>query len=76
MLWHNRLSNLFHGMDENTPVRYTVFCSLIKVAATCNAIAFIPTELDQVRLFFIIKSTASLVAYVYYFFVCLCVCAA
>lgn len=43
------LSNLFHGMDENTPVRYTVFCSLIKVAATCNAIAFIPTELDQVR---------------------------
>ncbi|KAI2653883.1 Eukaryotic translation initiation factor 3 subunit M [Labeo rohita] len=43
------LSNLFHGMDENTPVRYTVYCSLIKVAATCNAIAFIPTELDQVR---------------------------
>ncbi|XP_029904433.1 eukaryotic translation initiation factor 3 subunit M [Myripristis murdjan] len=43
------LSNLFHGMDENTPVRYTVFCSLIKVAATCNAIAFIPTDLDQVR---------------------------
>uniref|UniRef100_A0AAX7VU00 Eukaryotic translation initiation factor 3 subunit M n=1 Tax=Astatotilapia calliptera TaxID=8154 RepID=A0AAX7VU00_ASTCA len=43
------LSNLFHGMDENTPVRYTVFCSLIKVAATCNAISFIPTELDQVR---------------------------
>merc|ERR1739838_1216593 len=43
------LSNLFHGMDENTPVRYTVFCGLIKVAATCNAIAFIPTDLDQVR---------------------------
>ncbi|XP_063044878.1 eukaryotic translation initiation factor 3 subunit M isoform X1 [Engraulis encrasicolus] len=43
------LSNLFHGMDENTPVRYTVYCSLIKVAATCNAIAFIPTDLDQVR---------------------------
>uniref|UniRef100_A0A8C5DIS7 Eukaryotic translation initiation factor 3 subunit M n=1 Tax=Gouania willdenowi TaxID=441366 RepID=A0A8C5DIS7_GOUWI len=43
------LSNLFHGMDENTPVRYTVFCSLIKVAATCNAISFIPTDLDQVR---------------------------
>lgn len=42
------LSNLFHGMDENTPVRHTVYCSLIKVAATCNAIAFIPTELDQV----------------------------
>jgi len=43
------LSNLFHGMDENTPVRYTVFCGLIKVAATNNAIAFIPTDLDQVR---------------------------
>jgi len=43
------LSNLFHGMDENTPVRYTVYCGLIKVAATCNAIAFIPTDLDQVR---------------------------
>lgn len=43
------LSNLFHGMDENTPVRYTVYCSLIKVAASCNAIAFIPTDLDQVR---------------------------
>lgn len=47
-LWCRRLSNLFHGMDENTPVRYTVFCSLIKVAATCNAISFIPTDLDQV----------------------------
>uniref|UniRef100_A0A3P9PEX6 Eukaryotic translation initiation factor 3 subunit M n=1 Tax=Poecilia reticulata TaxID=8081 RepID=A0A3P9PEX6_POERE len=43
------LSNLFHGMDENTPVRYMVFCSLVKVAATCNAISFIPTDLDQVR---------------------------
>uniref|UniRef100_A0A8C4ZEG6 Eukaryotic translation initiation factor 3 subunit M n=1 Tax=Gadus morhua TaxID=8049 RepID=A0A8C4ZEG6_GADMO len=43
------LSNLFHGMDETTPVRYSVFCGLIKVAATCNAIAFIPTDLDQVR---------------------------
>lgn len=36
-------------MDENTPVRYTVYCSLIKVAATCNAISFIPTDLDQVE---------------------------
>eukprot|EP00063_Salmo_salar_P008196 XP_013983031.1 PREDICTED: eukaryotic translation initiation factor 3 subunit M-like [Salmo salar] len=43
------LSNLFHGMDETAPVRYTVYCSLIKVATTCNAIAFIPTDLDQVR---------------------------
>lgn len=43
------LSNLFHGMDETAPVRYTVYCSLIKVAAACNAIAFIPTDLDQVR---------------------------
>ncbi|GAA6065600.1 eukaryotic translation initiation factor 3 subunit M, partial [Tachysurus ichikawai] len=43
------LSNLFHGMDENVPVRHTVYCSLIKVAAACNAIAFIPTDLDQVR---------------------------
>uniref|UniRef100_A0A674DSA1 Eukaryotic translation initiation factor 3, subunit M n=1 Tax=Salmo trutta TaxID=8032 RepID=A0A674DSA1_SALTR len=41
------LSNLFHGMDETAPVRYTVYCSLIKVATTCNAIAFIPTDLDQ-----------------------------
>lgn len=50
LLWNSlfSLSNLFHGMDENTPVRHTVYCSLIKVAATCNAIAFIPTELDQV----------------------------
>uniref|UniRef100_A0A8C0TAB8 Eukaryotic translation initiation factor 3 subunit M n=1 Tax=Canis lupus familiaris TaxID=9615 RepID=A0A8C0TAB8_CANLF len=43
------LSNLFHGMDKNTPVRYTVYCSLIKVAASCGAIQYIPTELDQVR---------------------------
>lgn len=49
--WIYRLSNLFHGMDENTPVRYTVYCSLIKVAATCNAISFIPTDLDQVQQF-------------------------
>ncbi|XP_006901647.1 PREDICTED: eukaryotic translation initiation factor 3 subunit M-like [Elephantulus edwardii] len=43
------LSNLFHGMDKNTPVRYTVYCSLIKVAASCGAIQYIPTELDKVR---------------------------
>uniref|UniRef100_A0A8C9V897 Eukaryotic translation initiation factor 3 subunit M n=1 Tax=Scleropages formosus TaxID=113540 RepID=A0A8C9V897_SCLFO len=43
------LSNLFYGMDENASVRYTVYCSLIKVAATCSAISFIPTDLDQVR---------------------------
>ncbi|XP_037589313.1 eukaryotic translation initiation factor 3 subunit M isoform X2 [Cebus imitator] len=36
-------------MDKNTPVRYTVYCSLIKVAASCGAIQYIPTELDQVR---------------------------
>uniref|UniRef100_A0A3Q1GDB5 Uncharacterized protein n=1 Tax=Acanthochromis polyacanthus TaxID=80966 RepID=A0A3Q1GDB5_9TELE len=41
------LSNLFHGMDENTPVRCTVFCSLIKVTATCNAI-FSTCDLQQV----------------------------
>lgn len=55
MVWLHRLSNLFHGMDENTPVRYTVFCSLIKVAATCNAISFIPTDLDQVYLHIMIN---------------------
>ncbi|XP_066480726.1 eukaryotic translation initiation factor 3 subunit M [Tiliqua scincoides] len=43
------LSNLFHGMDKNTPARYTVYCSLIKVASTCGAIQYIPTELEQVR---------------------------
>ncbi|XP_075044151.1 eukaryotic translation initiation factor 3 subunit M isoform X1 [Mixophyes fleayi] len=43
------LSNLFHGMDKSTPVRYTVYCALIKVAATCGAIVYIPTDLDQVR---------------------------
>ncbi|PIO32717.1 hypothetical protein AB205_0064610, partial [Aquarana catesbeiana] len=43
------LSNLFHGMDKTTPVRYTVYCALIKVAASCGAIMFIPTDLDQVR---------------------------
>ncbi|KAM5138681.1 eukaryotic translation initiation factor 3 subunit M isoform 1-T1 [Mantella aurantiaca] len=43
------LSNLFHGMDKTTPVRYTVYCALIKVAASCSAIMFIPTDLDQVR---------------------------
>lgn len=43
------LSNLFHGMDKSTPVRYTVYCALTKVAATCGAIIYIPTDLDQVR---------------------------
>ncbi|XP_048339672.1 eukaryotic translation initiation factor 3 subunit M [Sphaerodactylus townsendi] len=43
------LSNLFHGMDKNTPARYTVYCSLIKVASACGAIQYIPTELEQVR---------------------------
>lgn len=46
-LWFS-LSNLFHGMDKNTPVRYTVYCSLLKVASSCGAIQYIPTELDQV----------------------------
>lgn len=35
-------------MDKNTPVRYTVYCSLLKVASSCGAIQYIPTELDQV----------------------------
>ncbi|NP_001279489.1 eukaryotic translation initiation factor 3 subunit M [Callorhinchus milii] len=43
------LSNLFHGMDENVPARHVVYCSLIKVAASCSAIQYIPTDLDQVR---------------------------
>uniref|UniRef100_A0A8C5QSK5 Eukaryotic translation initiation factor 3 subunit M n=1 Tax=Leptobrachium leishanense TaxID=445787 RepID=A0A8C5QSK5_9ANUR len=43
------LSNLFHGMDKSTPVRYTVYCALVKVAATCGGISYIPTDLDQVR---------------------------
>ncbi|KAE8606777.1 hypothetical protein XENTR_v10010866 [Xenopus tropicalis] len=43
------LSNLFHGMDKSIPARYTVYCGLIKVAATCGAIIYIPTDLDQVR---------------------------
>ncbi|KAM9301580.1 eukaryotic translation initiation factor 3 subunit M [Gastrophryne carolinensis] len=43
------LSNLFHGMDKSTPVRYTVYCALIKVASSCGAIMYIPTDLDQVR---------------------------
>lgn len=43
------LSNLFHGMDKNAPVRYTVYCGLIRVATACNAIQYIPTDLDQVR---------------------------
>ncbi|XP_023578673.1 eukaryotic translation initiation factor 3 subunit M [Octodon degus] len=43
------LSNLFHGMDKNTPVRYVVYCSLVRVAASCGAIQYVPTELDQVR---------------------------
>ncbi|XP_070618374.1 eukaryotic translation initiation factor 3 subunit M [Erythrolamprus reginae] len=43
------LSNLFHGMDKNTPTRYTVYCSLLKVASSCGAVQYIPTELEQVR---------------------------
>ncbi|KAM4617414.1 eukaryotic translation initiation factor 3 subunit M isoform 1-T1 [Discoglossus pictus] len=43
------LSNLFHGMDKTTPARYTVYCALIRVAATCGGIMYIPTDLDQVR---------------------------
>ncbi|NP_001080061.1 eukaryotic translation initiation factor 3 subunit M [Xenopus laevis] len=43
------LSNLFHGMDKSIPARYTVYCALIKVAATCGGIVYIPTDLDQVR---------------------------
>ncbi|XP_043914878.1 eukaryotic translation initiation factor 3 subunit M isoform X2 [Protopterus annectens] len=42
------LSNLFYGM-ENTPVRYTVYCSLIKVASSCNATQYIPSDLEQIR---------------------------
>ncbi|XP_043561477.1 eukaryotic translation initiation factor 3 subunit M [Chiloscyllium plagiosum] len=43
------LRNLFHGMEENAPARYIVYCSLIKVASSCNAIQYIPSDLDQVR---------------------------
>ncbi|NXD43479.1 EIF3M factor, partial [Copsychus sechellarum] len=43
------LSNLLGGMDKNTPVRYTVYCSLGGVASSCGAIQYIPTELGGVR---------------------------
>ncbi|KAG8438250.1 hypothetical protein GDO86_008808 [Hymenochirus boettgeri] len=43
------LSNLFHGMDKSTPARYIVYCALIKVAASCGAMFYVPTDLDQVR---------------------------
>ncbi|XP_078405572.1 eukaryotic translation initiation factor 3 subunit M isoform X2 [Cetorhinus maximus] len=36
-------------MEENAPARYIVYCSLIKVATSCNAIQYIPSDLDQVR---------------------------
>uniref|UniRef100_A0A8C4PWH5 Eukaryotic translation initiation factor 3 subunit M n=1 Tax=Eptatretus burgeri TaxID=7764 RepID=A0A8C4PWH5_EPTBU len=43
------LSNLFHGIEGNTVVRYAVYCSLIHLASSCGAIQQIPTELEQVR---------------------------
>uniref|UniRef100_UPI00358E5F2D eukaryotic translation initiation factor 3 subunit M n=1 Tax=Myxine glutinosa TaxID=7769 RepID=UPI00358E5F2D len=43
------LSNLFHGIEGNMVVRYTVYWSLIHVASSCGAIQQIPTDLEQVR---------------------------
>ncbi|XP_032816078.1 eukaryotic translation initiation factor 3 subunit M [Petromyzon marinus] len=45
------LSNLFHGMGEG-PARYVVYCSLVRLAGSCNSIHHIPTELEQVRKWF------------------------
>ncbi|XP_041366455.1 eukaryotic translation initiation factor 3 subunit M-like isoform X2 [Gigantopelta aegis] len=43
------LSNLFHGLPETSPVRYTVYLAMLRLAGQADMLQMIPTELDQVK---------------------------
>lgn len=43
------LSNLFHGLDERSILRYNVYCALVKVAGHTNNIDMIETEISTFK---------------------------
>jgi len=45
----SRLSNLFCGLDEASPLRYTVYMSSIQLAGRSNLIHVLNPKLDELR---------------------------
>ncbi|KAJ8023927.1 Eukaryotic translation initiation factor 3 subunit M [Holothuria leucospilota] len=43
------LSSLFHGVGEQNPLSYTVYSSMLQVAAQAKSCELLQTELEQVR---------------------------
>ena len=43
------LSNLFSGLDESSPLRYTVYMALIKLAGHANLIHVLNPKLEEIR---------------------------
>ncbi|XP_077994676.1 eukaryotic translation initiation factor 3 subunit M-like [Glandiceps talaboti] len=46
------LTNMFHGVDEKSPLRYNVYISMIKLAGHSNNVSLIETRLDTLHEWF------------------------
>ncbi|CAH1257224.1 eukaryotic translation initiation factor 3 subunit M-like [Branchiostoma lanceolatum] len=43
------LNNLYNGVDERSPVRYNVYCAMVKLAGQTNSVDCINTNLEEVQ---------------------------
>ena len=43
------LNNLFHGLEENSPLRYVVYTSLIRLAGQCGLLQVVNPKLEEVK---------------------------
>jgi translation initiation factor 3 subunit M len=43
------LSNLFHGLDDRSPHRYTVYLALVKMAGQADLISLVNPNLDEIK---------------------------
>lgn len=46
---NSRLSVLFHGLETNSPLRYTVYHALVQVAGQVDQIKSVFTDLEKMR---------------------------
>jgi len=49
MLLISRLSNLFCGLDESSPLRYMVYMALIHLAGHANLVHVLNPKLEEIR---------------------------
>ncbi|KAK6191351.1 hypothetical protein SNE40_003066 [Patella caerulea] len=43
------LSNLFHGVEASSPLRYVVYLSLVRLAGQADMLSMAPTDLDEIK---------------------------